>query len=801
MTKHVTILTMIILLIPHLVISESISTIRIGIVRDGPEVRFKDDIDLLKQEIQQLIADEYEIEFPSESNIHGNWTASEIQRAINKLLASPDIDMVITMGTNASYEICRREVLPKPVIAPFVIDANMQKLPLKSDGSSGVRNLCYINAYKSFEREVQLFRTITPFKHLAVLVSSLALEMQPYIPNYVKRLEKEMGITIQPVPVETSAHDALALKTGTDAVYISPLMRVSDDEFQKIINGMNEKKIPTFSMQGRTEVKAGVLACMARDTDYNRLLRRVALNVQRILSGENAGDLNVGFILENQPINEQMVINMNTARAINIFPPWKILLASELIFEESRAIARTLSMEHAVKEAVSVNLDLKSDAKRLAAEKEKIANARASLLPQLSVDSTTLFIDEDRAIASSGMAPERSWKVSANASQLLYSDKAWANYTAQKHGYQAVKQGHCALELDIILNTAIAYINVLKARTFERIQIDNLALTRANLDRARVRHSIGTASPSEVYRWESEIATHYKQVLKAKSQTRQAMIHLNQILHRPLDEYFALKDTSLDDPIFEISNDRFMSYINNPVKLSLFEEFMVEQGIQNAPELKQIDAGIQARERLLIANHREYWLPTVSLQAGLSHQVAEGGKGLHPSMFSIPGLPPMKMAESDDTDWNIAVMASLPLFSGGNKGAQLRQTREELAALHFQHESTAQKLEESIRFNIHQASASFPAIQLSKDAAKAAQKNLDLITESYSQGVVSIIVLLDAQNASLAATSMAANSAYDFLIDLMKLNRSAGNFYLFKSTKARENWLNRLNTFIHNNGD
>ncbi|ETR73950.1 MAG: Outer membrane efflux protein [Candidatus Magnetoglobus multicellularis str. Araruama] len=801
MRKHITMLITIILLIPNLAISASLPTIRIGIVRDGPEIRFTDDTNLLKQEIQQLVGDEYVIEFPSECDIHGNWTASEIKRAINKLLSSPDVDIVVTMGTNASYDICRREVLPKPVIAPYVIDARMQKLPLKPDGTSGVKNLCYINAYKSFEREVQLFRTITPFKHLGVLVSSLALEIQPYIPNYVKKLEKELGLSIQPIPVGTSAHEALALNAGTDAVYISPLMRVSDEEFQKIINGLNEKRIPTFTMQGRMEVRAGVLAGMARDTDYNRLLRRVALNVQRILSGENAGDLKVGFILENQPINEQMVINMNTARAINIFPPWKILLASELIFEESRAIARTISMESAVKEAVSVNLDLKTNAKRLSAEKENIANARASLMPHLSVDSTILVIDDDRAIASSGMAPERSWKVSATASQLLYSDKAWANYSAQKHGYEAAKQGHRALELDIILNTAIAYINVLKARTFEGIQIDNLALTRANLDRARVRHSIGTASPSEVYRWESEIATHYKQVLKAKSQTRQAMIHLNQLLNRPLDEYFALKDTSLADPIFEISNDRFMSYVNNPVKLSIFEEYMVAQGIQNAPELKQIDAGINARERLLIANVREYWLPTVSLQAGLSHQAAEGGKGLHPSMFSIPGLPPMKMAESDDTDWNIAVMASLPLFSGGSKDAQTRQTREELAALHFQRASTAQKLEESIRFNIHQTSASFPAIKLSKDAAKAAQQNLDLITESYSQGVVSIIVLLDAQNASLAATSMAANSVYDFLIDLMKLNRSAGNFYLFKSSTEREKWLNRLNTFINNYGD
>jgi outer membrane protein TolC/ABC-type uncharacterized transport system substrate-binding protein len=801
MRKNTAIITTILLLIPHLVLSTPLPTIRIGIVRDGPEARYRDNTSLLKKEIQELIADKYQIQFPPDKDIHGNWTASEIKRAINTLLAAPDIDIVITMGMNASYEICRRTKLPKPVIAPYIINANMQKLPLKPDGTSGVNNLCYINAYKSFENEVRLFQTITPFKHLAVLVSSLALQIQPYIPEYSKRIGDELGITIEPVPVADSAHEALALEENIDAVYVSPLMRVSDEEFQKIVKGLTDKRIPSFTMQGRIEVKAGILAGMARDTDYNRLIRRVAMNVQRILSGENAGDIKVDFVMNNQPIDDQMIINMNTAREINVFPPWRILLASELIFEESRPIARTISMEHAVNEAISVNLDLKTNAHRLSAEKEKIANARASLLPNLSVDSTTLIIDEDRASASSGMAPERSWKASATVSQLLYSDKAWANYTAHNHGFQAARQGHQALKLDIILNTAIAYFNALKAKTFERIQIDNLALTRANLNRARIRHSIGTASPSEVYRWESEIATHYKSVLKAKSQTRQAMIHLNQILNRPLNENFALTDASLEDPIFEISNDRFMAYVNNPKKLSIFEEFMVKQGIQHAPELKQIDAGIKAKKRILIANQREYWMPTVALQAGLSHMVAEGGKGLHPTEFRIPGMPSIKMAEPNDTDWNIAVMASLPIFSGGSKGAQLRQTKAELDALHLERKSTEKKLEENIRFHIRQTSASFPAIQLSQDASDAAQKNLNLITESYSRGVVSIIVLLDAQNASLAAKSMAANSVYDFLIDLMNLNRSAGDFYLFKSTREREEWLNHLNMFIKNYGD
>jgi outer membrane protein TolC len=63
---------------------------------------------------------------------------------------------------------------------------------------------------------------------------------------------------------------------------------------------------------------------------------------------------------------------------------------------------------------------------------------------------------------------------------------------------------------------------VLKAKTGERIQRDDLKTTRSNLDLARTRQAIGTAGPADVYRWESEIATRRREVLAAEAQRFQA---------------------------------------------------------------------------------------------------------------------------------------------------------------------------------------------------------------------------------------------------------------------------------------
>ena len=91
--------------------------------------------------------------------------------------------------------------------------------------------------------------------------------------------------------------------------------------------------------------------------------------------------------------------------------------------------------------------------------------------------------------------------------------------------------------------------------------------------------------------------------------------------------------------------------------------------------------------------------------------------------------------------------------------------------------------------------ASYPSIKLSRDALDAAKNNLVLVTDSYVQGIKSIIDLLDAQNQALNAELGAANAVYDFLIDLMGLQRSIGTFVTFMPTKAKEEWMDRFKDY------
>ena len=103
---------------------------------------------------------------------------------------------------------------------------------------------------------------------------------------------------------------------------------------------------------------------------------------------------------------------------------------------------------------------------------------------------------------------------------------------------------------------------------------------------------------------------------------------------------------------------------------------------------------------------------------------------------------------------------------------------------------------ETVRlFSINLIRASYPSIQLSRDAAVASDKNLELVTDSYERGILSIIDLLDAQNQALSANLAAANSIYDFLVDLMKVQRSLGMFVFFMDEDQKQLWFQKMEDF------
>ncbi len=768
--------------------------VNVGVVLDGPEppggtllLQSREALlDSIRQETRALAAREYDVRFPAKKLLVADWTVEGVGRAIDRLMGDPEVDIVLSIGPFATDELGRRGPLAKPAIGLWAIDRTAQQLPFVND-TTGVRNFNYLLAPGSVLQDLDRFHDVVSFERVHVLVDSRFVEVLPEISTNVTALAESLGMELVLVPASDSAGDALAaLPADAEAVYVTPLLRMPSAQFDELVAGLNARRLPTFSLLGRIEVDRGILACVRGLADQTRLARRVALNVQRILHGEDAGSLPITV-----EVPERLVINMATARAIGVFPSWRIRLEAELINDVSVEAGRLLTLERAVREAIEANLTLRATDLGVAAGRQNVALARSTFLPRIDAFGQGARIDEDRAEASFGSQAEKTGTVGVSLTQLVYSDAARANLRIAGDLQRSLEWDRETARLDIALAASRAYLDVLRAQTLLRVADDNLRLTESNLDLAKRRQRIGASGPADVYRWESALATSRSDRIAAGNVVLEARAAVNRLRNRPLEEPFTTESPTLRDSWLKTCCERIDPFVNNPVSYEVFRGFVVSEALANSTELRTIDAAVAAQERVLLAARRAFWAPDVALRGAADRDFWRDGAG---------SVPPPLITVADRNSWSIALEANLPLFTGLSRRAEVRQATEELGRLRVERRALAEAIELRVRTALFRAGSSYPAIELTREAADAAAKNLDLVTDSYSRGAVPIIDLLDAQNAALSAELFAATALYDFLLDLMEIQRASNTFDFFMSDEGREAWYGRLERFYVESG-
>ncbi len=757
--------------------AQAAKVINIGTVTDGVMEHASWSPELFKKELLALTQADFDVRFPEAKQLDGGWSAQGIAAVHKQLQDDPEVDMVLAVGYVSSAIAAQQQPLHKPTFAPFIMDAELLGVVGES-GGSGVRNLNYLSSGANFVRDLQVMNSVAQCHNIAVFLGEADYEAQPGLINRAHEVTMAAGVELQFIQFRgANDNPAQRLSPAIDCVVVSGQGQLSTPAMKVVIETLIEKRLPSYSLLDAGLVEQGLLMAEAPPTNWRRLARRNALNMHEVIHGGLA---------EDQPVTmeekRRLIINMATARAIGISPRFNLLDDAVQIHEQPQPRGRLLTLASVAEEAVAANLDLLAASQGLEVGQSVVEQAEAGLWPQLHARVGHQRMNDDSSAVVSGAAAEQSTSAAIVLNQLIYSDAVKANVSIQQslqQNRQALKQ---QLELDIIQEASVTYLNLLKAQTFLQIRRENMELSRTNLELARDRQKIGVANPAEVYRWESQLATSRQVLLEAAAQLNQSRDALNRLLHRPLDEPFIAEPATLDDPRLIVSRKELFDYVNNDRAYQLLGEFMLKEGVEKAPELYALDALLSASQRELSANRRAYWHPTVSFQGEVSRVLDEQ---------RLAGLP-----DEDRTDWSVGVNLSLALFEGGGRSAKVAGSRMNVRQLQTQRDATRKRVEQRIRVALHEIGASYPSIQLSKDAATAAKKNLDLVTEAYSRGVVSILDLLDAQNAALIAEETATNAVFDFLIDLMNLQRGACGFDFFLDEKGLDNWLGRLKQYI-----
>lgn len=763
-------------------------TVTVGLVMDGPAKGDPRPLDALMAEITQLNAPAHAVSAPPDKRLFGDDDPRRVAAHIDALMADPSVDLVIGMGPVASHLIARRPTHEKPAFAPVAFDPAIQGLPRTAAGTSGVKNLNYLMVPYDLGRALEQMKQLFGARKVALLTQGEVFEVAPAVPTALTGIGRAAGVELMLVPTGRDPTGAVAgIPEDVDAVLVTPLGRLDDAEAQRFADALAARKLPGFAFLDAKGVQRGLVAGEVPRRYFERLQRRVALNIQRTLDGEDPGSFPTTF----DAGASRLWINLQAARRVGVEFGWSTLIDARVIGGEPPT-TRDLTLEEVMREARERHLDLRAELLERDAGLEEISRARANLLPSLDLGVQGRMIDSDRAANSFGTNPERLAAGAVTLTQVLYSEGAWAGLGIQELLQDDREAALRALELDTLQAAAGAWFNVLRVRSLIETRARNLEAARENLELALVRRSVGASTAADVWRWESEIARLKQDLIAGFATAGQARLQLNRLLDRPDEALFGIDDGGIDSTALTQRFGAVMAFLDGQSRFEVFSRFVADEAVANAPEITQLDAAIAATERDLSRITRGYFVPDVILQGELSTTFYTGGEGTEPPSFMIPGMMADETEEADDLNWQLGLVVSLPLFDGGARYAEADKARLDLQRLRLTRESLARKLRQQVQSELYDALASFSAIDLSRQRQQAAQKSLELTAQAYRVGAVSIADFVDAQTNAFAAEQGAVNAVYDFMLAMVDVERAMGMSRVLVGDAERAAFVGRL---------
>ncbi|MFC2103656.1 ABC transporter substrate binding protein, partial [Bacteroidota bacterium] len=609
--------------------------VTIGLLLDGRWEADEIALNELKKQTNILLEDEFTILFPESKLVYGEWNIDKINSGFNQLMTDDEVDIIIAYGEVSSNVAVFDGVYTKPVIAALAINSEIQNMPILN-GTSGISNLNYISLTSNLENQIPVMRELYNFKKAALLVNQLFFDNQKFVESVPQEnLIRNFGdVELEYIPVGQDLSAIFELvPEDAEAVIIIPLRHFNYDQMTEVFEHFSGKGIPIFSAYDETYVKRGSLAGFSLKDFFPRISRRIALNIQSILLGEDAANLPVKF-----PVEQDFVINMSVAEKLKLYPSWSLSNNSRLINTGEKTPDRTLSLVGAVETAKVFNLDFLSEQLRIQSGELDVSIARSNLLPQINSSLTGTLIDKYRADNSSGQVSEKTISGSLTLDQLIYDVDAWANFDINTLNQELREYELHQAELDLVKETSVTYFEVLLASTLEKINKNNLNLSNSNMQIARYRVNVGSANLTEIYRWESEIATSLKNVIQANANRNLAEIKLNRLLDLSAEENIDLDERSMDELISIVAHNQIIKFYNNKWDFKIFRNFMVEESFLYSPELMVLDKAIEIEERISTASTTQFFLPTIGLRGQMDNTFYRGGAGSVFEPVTIPGL-------------------------------------------------------------------------------------------------------------------------------------------------------------------
>jgi len=660
-----------------------------------------------------------------------------------------------------------------------LLDHELEGLILQPDSSTDIANFSYIPSMIRLKSDMWAFYDMFAFKHLAVLIPEpLYTNFQP-LQQFLNQVSQDFDLTF--IPVGSSMENTLSeIPATVDAAFVFPMLQHTPAETAALYAELNQRKVPSLAVSGPGDLELGASVTFTPQSTLLQMAREVALRVLKVSEGTNLSQIPVSRMSNKRT----PVVNMESLRQTEKFPVNWQQLENAVLINVEKMPGETIDLRQAIAQALENNLKGKITDQNLLMAQKDVRIAKANVLPQVEVSASTVQLSQNLVEVSMGQRGEYTLTGSASLRQVIWSEAAFGNIALKKLAAQYEQQSNRQTMLDIVSEVSGAYISLLFAKRNLQIKNENLYATLQNLELSKAKEQSGEGGISDVNRWTTELSISKMEMNDAQVGYNASMYRLNEILNQPIGNTIATSDSSEIDKTLVPDQNILALYFSNPMLTEKYAGFLIAEMHTWSPELQQVLTAGEMVDRKKSMQIRQLFVPEVAL-FGQADQafVREGTQPI--SGLPIPPPP-------DDITWYLGVKMSIPLFEGGRKKTEVQRTTIEQEKIAWQKDDLLNNIEKGLRTNVQLLKASYNELELSQQAARAAEDNYKVVQGAYAQGVSNVVQLIDAQNVMIRTKHMATSAYYQYILDYVKTERMQGKFTFLTDKTEQQEYFNRL---------
>lgn len=376
---------------------------------------------------------------------------------------------------------------------------------------------------------------------------------------------------------------------------------------------------------------------------------------------------------------------------------------------------------------------------------ESVAQARAALLPQLSLSANALRNQQVIGISNLSQSftyNSNNWQVSA--SQALFNFQAWAQVQQAKATVKAAHATYYNAAQDLILRCSKAYFDVQLAKDTLSFAEAKKRANKRQLEQAEQRFNVGLDAITSVYEAKAAYDQSIAEVISASNNLINQNENLRKLTNHVYDYTAPLRDSRI--PLLRPEPDNVNDWIDT--------------GLKQNYNLSAAKYNLQAaRDNIKAQSAGNY--PTLALQGTSSRTHNDVNNG---SFF----------APSQQDNANVGLTLNFPVFQGGLVASKTRQANYDFQKTSEQFEQSYRDVVVNTRIAFNTIVDGISKVKADRQTVISQQQSLDSTEAQFLVGTRTMVDVVNAQQRLFDAQRQLAADQYGLINATLNLKSLAG---------------------------